>query len=184
MKIFTKEEFLADPDLPKGTVFIYPTDTIYGIGCDARYTDKVLRIRDIKQQLTQPFSVIAPSKKWITDNLEFEADPKPWLAKLPGPYTLIGRMKSKCVSQEVSKDTLGVRIPKNWFSKEVTRLGFPIVTTSVNVHGQKPINSIADLSELIKEKVDFIIEDGIISGDPSTIVNLTKNPPEIISRGR
>jgi len=190
MLMIPKSEFLQHRQknielIKYGAVFIYPTDTIYGIGCDARSPTSVNRIRQIKQSLDQPFSVIAPSKVWIKDSLECKKSCESWLDKLPGPYTLIMKLKNEyCVAKEVTagKNSLGVRIPKNWFSDIVAEAGIPIVTTSVNVHGSKLMVSLLELPESIKKLVDFAIDDGIIAGKPSTIVNLTKSPPEIIER--
>ncbi|UCG94990.1 MAG: Sua5/YciO/YrdC/YwlC family protein, partial [archaeon] len=79
----------------QGSVFIHPTDTIYGLGCDATRYNSVIRIRQIKQREQKPFSVIAPSKEWILENCVVgEAD----LTRLPGPYTLILKLKQKCVA--------------------------------------------------------------------------------------
>jgi L-threonylcarbamoyladenylate synthase len=142
-------------------------------------------IHEIKHSSGQPFSVIAPSKDWIKENLEYKEEFSEWLDKLPGPYTLIMKLKNKdCISEETTanRDTLGVRIPDNWFSDVVKEANIPIITTSVNVHGEKPITSVAEIPESIKSKIDFAIDDGVIKGNPSTIVNLTKSPPEIIKR--
>ncbi|GAG45638.1 unnamed protein product, partial [marine sediment metagenome] len=65
----------------RNSVFIYPTDTIYGIGCNALNSKLVKRIRRIKKRDNKPFSVIAPSKKWIYDNCEVD---RKILKKLPG----------------------------------------------------------------------------------------------------
>ena len=188
MEIFTKHEFLQDKSniarLAKD-IFIYPTDTIYGIGCDARNSSLVRQIREVKQSPDHPFSVIAPSKDWIKQNLEYKQEFNEWLDRLPGPYTLIMKMNDKdCVSEDATAfhDTLGVRIPDNWFSEIIAKAGIPVITTSVNVHGEPPLVSIKEIPESIKSLVDFAVDDGIIKGKPSTIVNLTKAPPEIIKR--
>jgi len=150
----------------KNSVFIYPTDTIYGIGCDASKSRLVKRIRRIKKRDKKPFSVIAPSKKWILENCK--ADRK-LLKKLPGPYTLIFKLKKKAVAKEVNLgDSIGVRIPKHWISKVVKKLGFPIVTTSVNITGKKPMTS---LKEFEKLKVDLILYEGVKKGKPSTVID-------------
>jgi len=149
----------------KNSVFIYPTDTIYGIGCDARKGKLVKRIRRIKERDKKPFSVIAPSKKWILDNCK--ADRK-LLKKLPGPYTLIFDLKKEAVAKEVSSGSLGVRIPRHWISSIVKKLGFPIVTTSVNITGKKPMNNLEDFKKL---KVDFILYEGVKKGKPSTVID-------------
>lgn len=188
MEIFTKHEFLQDKNnmarLAKD-IFIYPTDTIYGIGCDAKNAALVRQIREVKQSPDQPFSVISPSKDWIKDNLEFKPEFDEWLDRLPGPYTLIMNLKNKdCVSEDATAfhDTLGVRIPDNWFTDIVKKAGVPIITTSVNIHGEPPLVSIKEIPENIKSLVDFAVDDGVIQGKPSTIVDLTKTPPEMIKR--
>ncbi len=190
MLVISKSDFLKckkkNIELMKlGSVFIYPTDTLYGIGCDATDSVLVSRIRSIKNNLDQPFSVIAPSKEWILNNMKIKKGFDKWLDKLPGHYTLIMELKEKrCISPRVNVDSnsLGVRIPDNWFSAIVEEAGVPIVTTSVNLHGTKPVRSIADIPESIKKMVDFAIDDGVTGGSASTLVNLTKSPPEIIER--
>jgi tRNA threonylcarbamoyl adenosine modification protein (Sua5/YciO/YrdC/YwlC family) len=190
MKVFTKEEFLSDVEahavhMKYGSIFIYPTDTLYGIGCDARNNALVQRIRRIKNSYKRPFSIIAPSKEWIREKLKVKKEHEEWLDKLPGPYTLIFECREKgCVSKDINPvdDTVGVRIPDNWFSDIVKRLGFPIITTSINRHGEEPCDSIKDVSDNISHMVDIAIDDGVIKGKPSTLVNLTKSPPEVIKR--
>ncbi len=190
MEIVSKDDFLADLEghiehMRYGAVFIYPTDTLYGIGCDARNNALVQRIRRIKNSYKQPMSVIVPSKEWIRKNLVIKPEHDEWLGKLPGPYTLIFERKVKdCVADDVNPfgNTLGVRIPKNWFAKVVETLDFPIITTSINIHGQKPCDSIADVPSNMSHMVDMGIDDGEIKGRPSTLVDLTKSPPEVVER--
>ena len=190
MEVIKKKEFLNDLDshiehLSYGAVFIYPTDTLYGLGCDARNNALVQRIRRIKNSYKQPMSIIAPSKKWITDNLVIKPEHHEWLDKLPGPYTLILERKvADCVAHDVNpfNSTLGVRMPKNWFSDVVNKLNFPIVTTSINLHGQKPCDSVSDVSNNMEYMVDVAIDEGEIKGYPSTLVDLTQSPPKIIER--
>ena len=161
MEILTKDDKYLDR-IRKGEVFIYPTDTIYGIGCDATNFKAVERIRKIKLRDIKPFSVIVPSKEWILENCYAKN-----LDKLPGSYTLILKLKNKCVSENVSKNTLGVRIPDHWISEVVKELGFPIVTTSVNKSGEKPMTSLKDLDL----EVDFVIYEGEKKGKSSEIIS-------------
>lgn len=188
MKTITKKEFLEKKEffleeIEKGKIFVYPTDTIYGIGCDATNSKSVLKIREIKKRDEKPFSVIAPSKNWILDNCLINSE-NDWLKKIPGKFTLILKLTRKnCVAEEVNsrKETLGVRIPDNWFAEVVSDFGKPFVTTSVNLSGEKPISSIEDLKEDLREEIDYFIDDGRLEGSPSTIVDLTEGE-KVISR--
>ncbi|MFH1063891.1 MAG: L-threonylcarbamoyladenylate synthase [Candidatus Woesearchaeota archaeon] len=191
MRIIPKDEFVKDilayaDMLHEGAVFIYPTDTLYGIGCDARRPGLIQRVRNIKINHRQAMSVIAPSKKWIKDNLVYKKEFDEWFGKLPGPYTLIMEVKNKeCVyMQDVNphNNTLGVRIPNHWIADVVKKLGFPIITTSLNIHGEPPCKSLAHISHNIKIMTDFAIDEGIIDGKPSTLIDLTQTPPKIIER--
>ena len=92
MKVFNKEEVKLNQDMllndiHKGAVFLCPTDTIYGLGCDARKDDAVKKIREIKGRQDRPFSVIAPTKNWIYENCHVDDNAREWIEnKLPGPY--------------------------------------------------------------------------------------------------
>lgn len=187
MKVVDKAELLNDLEywlhILKKLVFIHPTDTIYGIGCDATNPELVARIRTLKQSSVQPFSVIAPSKRWVRDNFKITKKADEWLKKLPGPYTLILKKKKNPVAQNTAPglNTLGIRIPKHWFGSIVKRLNKPIITTSANITGGNFMTCLDDLDENIKEGVDLIIYDGMLKMQPSTIVRL-KGRFEIIKR--
>ncbi|MFH1400542.1 MAG: L-threonylcarbamoyladenylate synthase [Nanoarchaeota archaeon] len=189
MRVLTKDE-LDDEGLVflqqlRREIFIYPTDTIYGIGCDARNERLVHRLRAIKRRQTQPFSVIAPSKKWILENCILDVQGKEWLSKLPGPFTLVLRLKNvKAVSSSVNGGsmTLGVRIPDHWISGLVRRLQMPLITTSANVHGGNVMTCEDDVSPALRREVPVMLYDGVVKGHPSTIVRLDKDRPQVIRR--
>lgn len=188
-RVINREEFELNKEylltqIKKGAVFIYPTDTIYGIGCNALNPVAVLKLRRIKKRPKRPFSVIVPSKKWIRDNCDNSAIGK-WIKKLPGPYTLILKLKNMdAVAKEVNSglSTLGVRIPDHWFSKVVKELNLPIITTSANISGEDFMISLDDLSLEIKAKIDLIIYEGEKTAMPSQIIDLTKQRVKIIKR--
>jgi len=173
MRIITLET------IERGAIFIYPTDTIYGIGCNALNSKAVIRLRKIKEQYDRPVSIIAPSKKWIMENCEVNEGA---LSKLPGPYTLIVKLKTKVIAKEVNlgSGTVGVRMPNHWITRQVAKFGFPIVTTSVNKTGNQFMTSFDNLDAEIAKKVDFIVYDGKKEGHPSTIINLINH--EILKR--
>jgi len=155
-----------------GKIFIYPTDTIYGIGCNALLADVVNRIREIKHRDERPFSIIAPSKQWIVESCEVEADLLDQY--LPGPYTLIVGRKGGVVAKEVNPidDTLGVRIPDHWFTNLVEEVGIPFVTTSVNISGEPHMEKFEDLKTEIKDQVDYVVYEGEKRGQRSERITL------------
>lgn len=187
-KTVTKEEFLLNKSdyyelIRDGALFVYPTDTIYGIGCNALNNEAVEKIRELKGRLEAPFSVIAPSLQWIEENLEVTNQAREWLAKLPGLYTLIMKMKKNCVAPNVTTtQTLGVRMPKHWIQNTAAELGIPIVTTSVNKASEPFMTSIETMDDSIREGVDCIIDDGEKNGRPSQIIFLDKESVEIKKR--
>lgn len=181
MEILTKEEFenqitRMSEEMHAGKLFVYPTDTIYGIGCDATNSAAVERIRALKKRAEKPFSVIAPSVRWILQNCSIGKLESKWLRKLPGPYTLILKLaKKEAISPLVNAnlDTLGVRIPANWFSGVVAYADIPFVTTSVNVTEEPHMTSLSDINPEIKEGVDYIIDTGELKNAPSKVIDLT-----------
>lgn len=165
-----KEEIISA--IKAGVIFIYPTDTIYGMGCDATNEVAVQKIREIKRRDQNPMSVVAPNKDWILENCLVLDKSK--LDLLPGPYTLIYTMNKNIVAPNVSFiRTLGVRIPKNWFSNLISEAGIPFVTTSVNISGEKNMEKVEDLKKEILDQVDYCIYDGPIYGKQSTRLDLT-----------
>ncbi len=180
MRILSKNDVIVNKpkiiaEIQKGAVFIYPTDTIYGIGCDATNDSSVRKIRELKGRDTKPLSVIAPSVDWIKDNCELSDKAKGWLVKLPGPYTFILKLKNPsavCAQANMGMKTLGVRIPDHWCSSIFADVGKPVITTSVNLSGKPPA---AKREELEQFNVDFIIYEGDKLGKPSTVIDLTKD---------
>ena len=186
MQILNKDEFMLQKEklineIIKGKVFIYPTDTIYGIGCNAEINNSVKKIRKLKARPDNPFSVIAPSKEWILDNCLIN---KKELSRLPGPYTLILNLKTISVSDNVNSGlkSLGVRIPNNWFTEIIKEANVPFVTTSVNKAGEQYMTSLEDLNQNIKEHVDYIVYEGPKNGKPSKILDFTKYNVEVKER--
>ena len=108
---FNKKKIINE--IKAGKIFIYPTDTIYGLGCDATNTRAIRKIREIKRRSAKPFSVIAPSKEWIVKNCKASMED---IKNLPGPYTYFVDLKNvKAVSSAINPEgnTLGVRDRKS-----------------------------------------------------------------------
>ena len=180
MEIITKEELAVRFNeiaerITKGEIFIYPTDTIYGIGCNAEHQKAVEKIRDIKGRPKAPFSVISPDDEWINKNCIVTEEAKKWINQLPGHYTLIFKCKEKKnIADSINPgiDTIGVRVPRHWFTRHIKEIGVPIVTTSANRVGKPFMTSLEDLDTEIKKHVSFIIYEGEKKGVPSKIVDL------------
>lgn len=175
-KLYEQEGILVD--IKAGKVFIYPTDTIYGLGCDATNAEAVKRIREIKKREEKPFLIIAPTFEWILENCFVNPEQEKIMRdKLPGPYSFFLKFKNKNVLAykdivPIDDGTIGVRLINHPFQKIVEQFGKPFVTTSVNITGQERATSLENIPEEIKQKVDRIIYEGVKDGAPSTRINL------------
>ncbi len=146
-----------------GAIFIYPTDTIYGLGCNAENVASVQKVRDIKKRDQKLFSVIVPGKEWILENC-IVPDPTR-LDILPGPYTFILKWKNR-------EGTIGVRIPDHWFSGVVAEAGVTFITTSVNLSGEKHMECLEDVPKDMLDQVDYVVYEGERKGVPSEKIDL------------
>ena len=128
-----------------------------------------LEIKDIKNRdKDKPLSVIAPSINWIKDNFIVDLDLRKYL---PGPYTIILKKKDPSFLNHVSStDTIGIRIPKNDFTKMIQKSKVPFITTSVNLSGEPFLTKIMELDPIIKDQVDEIIDIGELNGKPSILI--------------
>ncbi len=178
--------------LRKGGIIIYPTDTVYGLGCDItnhRAIEKICQIRRIKPEKAN-FSFICYDLSHISDyikpidNATFRVLKK----ALPGPFTFIFNA-SHSVPKLLSsrKKTVGIRVPDNDIAREIVRmLGNPIVSTSI--HDDDEIVEYSTDPELINEKyedkVDLVIDGGYGGNVPSTIVDCTSGEFEIVREGK
>lgn len=181
MKTITKKEMFENLDfyldeIKAGKIFVYPTDTIYGIGCDAMNVEAIMKIRDIKARDDKPMSVIVPSIDWINENCSVADEFKDELNVLPGKYTFILKLENNEAIAKVELigelDGLGCRMPDNWFSSVVSKLGKPFVTTSVNVTGEDHLINPEELKAGIESKIDYLIDDGVLENSPSSIISL------------
>ncbi len=177
--------------LKDGGVIIYPTDTIYGIGCDLfnkKAIDRVRRIKGIKPKkfnlsfICNDISQIAEYVRRI-DNQTFKVMKK----VLPGPFTLILEASSK-VSKilETNKKTVGVRIPDNNIPRMIVEtLGNPIITSSIRDE-DKIVEYTTDpelIYDDLKNEIDIFIDGGYGGNIPSTVVDCSNEQFEVIREG-
>ena len=163
--------------IDQGAVFIHPTDTIYGLGCNALDKKAVDKIRKLKERPDMPLSVWAPSLEWIKENCVVDKKAETCLAQLPGPYTLILKLKNKnSIAENVApgKNTIGVRLPDHWFGNIVKIMKVPFVTTSANRSGQPFMTSKEDADPEVTKGVEFMVYEGELKGKPSKIIDLVK----------
>ncbi|MBI2573003.1 L-threonylcarbamoyladenylate synthase [Candidatus Woesearchaeota archaeon] len=178
MEIVTQTEFQMRAEefcekIKAGVVFIYPTDTVYGIGCNALNTKSVEFIRKLKNRPTQPFSIWVPSKQWIEQNCSLNSKSKSALEKIPGPYTILLPLKNKKVISPNVNDNLakvGIRLPQHWLHAYIEKMNIPIVTTSVNKHSNPFMTSLENLDPDF-ERVEFCLYEGPKEGRPSVILD-------------
>jgi tRNA threonylcarbamoyl adenosine modification protein (Sua5/YciO/YrdC/YwlC family) len=178
--------------LKKGGIIIYPTDTVYGMGCDisnSKAIDKICKIRGIKPEKAN-FSFICYDLSHISDfTRQIDNETYRVIKKaLPGPFTFIFNA-NKNVPKLLSsnKKTVGIRVPDNAIAREIVKmLGNPIISTSI--HDDDEIIEYSTDPELIHEKyedvVDLVIDGGYGDNEPSTIVDCSEGTFEIIRQGK
>jgi tRNA threonylcarbamoyl adenosine modification protein (Sua5/YciO/YrdC/YwlC family) len=174
--------------LKAGGIIVYPTDTIYGLGCDIFNKEAIKKIYQIKKrEAKKPLSVICSDFAEIAEYAIVSNQTFAILKKtLPGPYTFILKAKSKTPASFLSKNkTVGIRIPDNKICLEIVKkLGNPIITTSLNISGQEVLTSPSQLSKEMKNKIDLIIDAGQLPQEASTVIDLSQEQPVILRQGR
>ena len=162
----------ASEILLNGGIIVYPTDTLYGFGCDAKNKKAIDKINLLKNRIS-PMSVIAPSKKIVNSWLNIkDSFKKEALSFIDGGRTIIVPVHNNIVSKDICGDnnTLGIRIPNHPFCTLLSNnFSNPITTTSVNRTKMSPMTDPAKIIREFYKDVDLIIEDGHINGKGSEI---------------
>ncbi len=179
--------------LRNGGIVVYPTDTVYGIGCDItnqQAVEKILRFKDINAKKTN-LSFICHDMSHISDYVKPMDNHTFKLMKrnLPGPFTFILEANSNVPKLfKASKKTVGIRIPDNKIIREIVRmLGNPVLSTSVKNSDDDDDEYICD-PELIEERIgsfaDIVIDGGYGGYEGSTVVDCTSGDFEILRQGK
>ena len=165
-------------EISNGKIIIYPTDTVWGIGCDAFNQDAVDRLFKLKEKKEPGVSVILNNKEQIRDFCmvnEYVTNISDNF--LPGPITLILKSKKEFANGVTRDGNIGIRIPKHKISLELAKKT-PIITTSANKHGEKIAANIDEAKEIFGKECLYI--DGKPpEGIESTIIDMTNEKPEI-----
>lgn len=177
--------------LRQGGVIIYPTDTVYGLGCDIFNTKAIEKIKQLKQIKGKKLdlSFICYDLSNIATYTRALPNPVFKLMKktLPGPFTFILNSSNRVPKiLNASKKSVGIRIPDNNIPRDIVKeLGNPIITTSIKDDDQ--VLEYSTDPELIYEKydglVDLVIDGGYGQNTPSTIVDCTTEEPILIREG-
>lgn len=177
--------------LKNGGLVIYPTDTVYGLGCDITNNKALARLAKIKGVKLEKanWSFICKDLSNLSDYVrQIDSSVFKLLKRcLPGPFTFILPGNNKLPSVFKKKKTVGIRVPSNQICHDlVEALGNPIISTSIR--DEDEILEYTTDPELILEKwdklVDVVIDGGYGDNTPSTIVNVTDGVPEIIREGK
>jgi len=177
--------------LKSGGLIIYPTDTVYGLGCDilnVKALERVAKIKGVKLEKAN-FSFICHDLSNLSDYVKQIDNSTFKLLKraLPGPYTFILPSAKSLPNPFKKKKTVGIRIPKNNIALDIVKkLGRPIISTSIR-DDDEIIEYTTD-PELIKEKwnnlVELVINGGFGDNEPSTIIDMSSNEPLVIREGK
>jgi tRNA threonylcarbamoyl adenosine modification protein (Sua5/YciO/YrdC/YwlC family) len=174
--------------LKDGGVIAYPTDTIYGIGCDIFNKKGIERIYQIKKrEKNKPLSFMCAdlsdiSQYAIVSNYAYRIMKR----CLPGPYTFILEASTATPKKIISKrKAVGIRIPDNKIClAAVKELGHPIITTSANISEGEELNDPEYIEDRLGHSLDMIIDGGVLISEPSTIIDLTGDSPVVLREGK
>ena len=173
--------------LRQGNVIAYPTDTIYGLGCNIFNSKGIKRLYQLKQRdARKPFSFICSDMSDVANycqvsNFAFRLMKR----HLPGPYTFVLEATRQVPNLLVTKQkTVGIRIPDNPIVLSIVHeLGHPMVTTSVNETGEEPLVDPVDIDEKFGRSLDMVVDGGVLLGDPSTVISVIDDTIEGLREG-
>jgi tRNA threonylcarbamoyl adenosine modification protein (Sua5/YciO/YrdC/YwlC family) len=174
--------------LRDGGIIIYPTDTVYGLGCDLSNKKGIEKIYELKRRnRKQPLSFVCSDLKHISEYAKVtDYAYKTMKRLLPGAYTFIleaSRLVPKIILPK--RSTTGIRVPDNQICLSLIReLGQPIISTSVKTEQGETLGNPSVIKEYFSRTVDLIIDGGIIMPQPSSVISLVDDNIEIIRIGK
>ncbi len=170
-----------------GRLVVYPTDTVYGLGCDPFNMDAVKRVIQVKGRSEKPLPILCSDQTSVERVAELSERERSIGKRFwPGPLTLVLRKTAELPSAVTfSLPTVGVRIPDNDVALQLIRLcGGVLVGTSANRTGQPPPLTAKMSLDQLDGDVDLILDGGTVKlGLPSTILDLTGENPRVLRRG-
>jgi tRNA threonylcarbamoyl adenosine modification protein (Sua5/YciO/YrdC/YwlC family) len=174
--------------LARGAVISYPTDTVYGIGCDIFSKSGIERIYQLKDRSRKkPLSFICADLKDISRYAQVNDTAYRIMRKhLPGPYTFILEATKEVPRIMMSKRrTVGIRVPDNPICLALVReLMHPIITTSANVSDMSPICDPGEIDDKLGKVLDLVVDGGALPNVPSTVIDLSGEMPYVVREGK
>jgi tRNA threonylcarbamoyl adenosine modification protein (Sua5/YciO/YrdC/YwlC family) len=174
--------------LEKGGVIGYPTDTVYGVGCDLFNQEAIRKIHRLKKmEGKKPLSFICSDLKDISRYAHVSNYAYKMMKRLlPGPYTFVLTATKLVPKIAMTKqNTVGIRIPDNNICLSLVReLGHPIISTSVYKPDEGLYNDPAEIEERFAKQLDLVIDGGVIVAEHSSIIDLTDEFPKVIRKGK
>lgn len=179
---------LAERAIADGEIVAFPTDTVYGVGCDPFNTEAILKIYEAKGRGMEKSLPILLSD--ITD-VEKVASEVPPAARIlaeafwPGALTLVVPRQERLPSALTARDTVGLRIPNHdWLRELIRSCGGALAATSANLSGKPDALDAQEVLSYLGDKVRLVVDGGRASGGvPSTVVDCTVSPPAILRFG-
>ncbi len=174
--------------LQSGGLVVYPTDTIYGLGCDLhnkKALEKIFRIKEMDEK--SPLSFISPDLSEVSRYAKVSNQAYRVMNKcLPGPFTfLLPAMKEVNRYMLYKRKQIGIRVPGNNVCQMLAQeLGNPLISTSVPLWREKVLNSGQIIHDYCGKEIDLVLDMGTMISGPSTIVDLTEDEFEIIRQGK
>lgn len=176
--------------LRKGGVVVFPTETVYALACDITNQDAVNKLYQIKQRsLDKPFAVLMSSIAMADSYVDISDSSRAFIERYsPGPMSYVLPLKAevRIIESMTKNKTLAIRIPLHDVAlKILNAYGKPLVGTSVNLSSEKSASRVNDISDSMKQKIDFIFEgdDSGVSGVSSTLVDLCGGDIRILRQG-
>lgn len=166
-------------------VIIFPTDTVYGIGCSVFDKEAQKRIYEIKNRpLNKRLSVLCKDLEQIKKIAVVTSDAEKLINEfMPGGLTLILESKKELIGEGIF-ETVGIRIPNHPLALKILEENGPMATTSVNLSGEDPLNDYDEIVDKFMNQVDMIYPNDLKSSKiSSTVINMTISPYELIREG-
>lgn len=175
--------------ISQGAIICYPTDTGYGVGCDIFNPKAIKKIERLKKRPSnKPFTFMCSDLKNISQYAHVSNTAYRLLKKnLPGPYTFVlpgTKLVPKVMTTK--QKTVGIRVPENVICRSLLEeFGSPIINTSIPVEDDTaPPTEAFEIEMLLNSRIDIIIDGGPVYPDPSSVIDLTGNFPEVLREGK